>query len=766
MSPTFNALTSSLPFHTNLRRFLWVYFQLEILWATCFTDTEIKSALKELPKDLEEIYHCCVKRINFQDRRTLKVLKWISFAARPLHIEELREAIAFDLQDTTWDAERKPQKTFVIGCCANLVIIDPIDNCVRFAHFSVKQYLDKGENRPIPGYPGNKVQGELECGEFCVAYLSFSNFGLLQGKRSNEMATSKAPPAFWVRNRSRKQVSLRFGTIRTVKTPDTTEFKFLHYATTNWALQTRHIDSKSSVWAKFEKLATCFNETWNFHPWKPGGLSLDSHIHGLFGWAVKEKHLPLLSIGRKSEQGFGKICDLPLIDEYLPALHFVAKFGHVNIVSFLLEICDINQQDGDGYTALHHAAMKGNIEVAKSLISKNGVNVNVASKLQFTPLSQAAMNGHYAVTKLLLGNRAVLLESQDSEGRTPLSWAAAKGHEEVVKLLLHRRAKLESKDFAGRTPLIWAIANMCQPVAELLLKKGAATESKDNHGQAPLSWAARTGNETLVKMLLDKGANLESKDIEGRTPLLWATANRDEAMMKLLLDKGSNIESKDTSDRTPLSWAVEDRNEALVKMLLDKGADPESKDGDGQTPLSWATENEHEAVVKLLLDKGSSIHSKDSYGRTPLSWAAENGNETLLNMILDKGLGIGSDSHGRTLLSWAAEHGNQTLVKMLLDKGADTESTDKNSRTPLFWAAENGHEAVVKLLLEKGANAESRDVYGQTPLSWAKVKDNNEVEKLLCNKGAKTKSKHTLKRTNANTPRPRERSIPRYNLDR
>ncbi|PYI31839.1 hypothetical protein BP00DRAFT_165650 [Aspergillus indologenus CBS 114.80] len=72
--------------------FLWVHLQLEILWSTCFTDAEVRSALRQLPKDLEETYRYCANRINTHDTRALKVLKWVGFASRPLHLEELREA--------------------------------------------------------------------------------------------------------------------------------------------------------------------------------------------------------------------------------------------------------------------------------------------------------------------------------------------------------------------------------------------------------------------------------------------------------------------------------------------------------------------------------------------------------------------------------------------------------------------------------------------------------------------------------------------------
>jgi hypothetical protein len=72
-----------------------------MIWDQFFTDNEIRAALEQLPKGLDETYQRCMRRIeDTKDLSPIKALKWISYATRPLHIEELREAIAFGLHDT------------------------------------------------------------------------------------------------------------------------------------------------------------------------------------------------------------------------------------------------------------------------------------------------------------------------------------------------------------------------------------------------------------------------------------------------------------------------------------------------------------------------------------------------------------------------------------------------------------------------------------------------------------------------------------------
>lgn len=263
MYPAFILIFIDFPFlgELTLRRFLWVYLQLEIIWSTCFTDTEIRLALSHLPKDLEKTYQYCVQRINFRDNRAIKVLKWVSFAARPLHIEELKEAVAFDILDTSWNPEKIPQQSYIIGCCANLVVLDPTDHCVRFAHSSVKQYLTKLRERPVLIYPISENQGELECGEFCVAYLSFSNFNMSLEKQEHQQTSATVPkPAFIAGEaigstlrhffRSQKDdstMTLKLPMIHTVSTPKRSQFEFLEYAIMYWGPQTRQIKKSSLV---------------------------------------------------------------------------------------------------------------------------------------------------------------------------------------------------------------------------------------------------------------------------------------------------------------------------------------------------------------------------------------------------------------------------------------------------------------------------------------------------------------------------------------
>lgn len=477
--------------------------------------------MSQLPKDLEETYQYCVQRINLQDNRTVKILKWVSFAARPLHIEELKEAVAFDILDTEWNPEKVPQRDFIISCCANLVVLNPTDYCVRFAHSSVKQYLTKRRDGFLPMYPLSEDQGQLECGEFCVVYLSFSNFSMSVKKYGHQQTSAAVPnPAslageaigstlrhfFRIPKQDTGTTTISIPRIRTASKPKASQFKFLNYAIMNWAPQTRHIKQSSQVWDKFQQLATNLNETWNFHPWIIPGPSMYSRLHSLLGWAVKERHEPLLSIALNSEKYIRQICNLPLVEERLQALHLASKLGYYDIVKSLLGICNVNALDVGDYTALHHAASKGHIDIVRLILSTKRAVVDFVSKSKTTPLWLASANGHDNVVSLLIENGAKI-EARDDLGQTSLCQASKKGHYSVVELLVKKGANIEAKDYPhGQTPLCEAAAEGHYSVVELLVRNGANMEARDNLGWTPLYRAAKNKHVSVVELLDENGA--------------------------------------------------------------------------------------------------------------------------------------------------------------------------------------------------------------------------------------------------------------------
>ena len=87
-----------------------------------------------------------------------------------------------------------------------------------------------------------------------------------------------------------------------------------------------------------------------------------------------------------------------------------------------------------GTSGLLSAAWQGSATAVFARLGLGGVNINGRDNQGRTALHLAAIRGHVEVAKLLL-ERGADAECTDDDGWTPLRWAAANRCEEMVELL-------------------------------------------------------------------------------------------------------------------------------------------------------------------------------------------------------------------------------------------------------------------------------------------------------------------------------------------
>lgn len=126
------------------------------------------------------------------------------------------------------------------------------------------------------------------------------------------------------------------------------------------------------------------------------------------------------------------------------------------------DFSNVNACSTDGDNALHCVVRWGDVLAAKVLI-KAGVDVNKAGDLGYTPLHVACMRGNLEMVRLLIDSGAELFAM--SEGETPFSTARLAGHDEICDLLGPAMKRVQSQD-----QKIWVrarIAQLRREIAEL-----------------------------------------------------------------------------------------------------------------------------------------------------------------------------------------------------------------------------------------------------------------------------------------------------------
>ncbi|MEZ5290015.1 MAG: ankyrin repeat domain-containing protein [Vicinamibacterales bacterium] len=403
---------------------------------------------------------------------------------------------------------------------------------------------------------------------------------------------------------------------------------------------------------------------------------------------------------------------------------------------------DVNAAQGDGMTALHWAAMKGDAELAQMLVYA-GANVKATTRLGAnTPLIVAARNGRPDVVKVLLEAGAEP-DAATSTGTTPLMLAAASGSVDAVKALLAAGAKVDATESSmEQTPLMFAAANSRVDVMQALIAAGASVKKMSKvvnlaaltspeeqffrqqqqqqggaaaaGGQAPARPAGAAAQTQAQARPAGAPAQAQARPAGAPAPAQGGGGGG---------RRGNPFAGKAGVDRnfrynelvgwqggmTPLLFAVRQGSMEGVDALLAAGADVNQvSGGDKSSPLVLAIVNGHFDLALHLLDKGADPNAASDNGATPIY--------AVLNVQwAPKAL----YPQPRAYLQQKATY--LETLKALLDKGADPNArlkykvwysgynfdlsgVDEIGATPFWRAAYASDIDAMKMLVSYGAD--------------------------------------------------------------
>src|SRR5271163_4969384 len=108
-------------------------------------EKDIDQELGRLPKSLKESYDLIYKRIEDSGRTSQstaeRAMKWLLCIQQPLPSSEFITAVSIH-----FDGQRvRLSKAQLLDMCCNMVVLDPELDVFRFAHLSVREYLELKE---------------------------------------------------------------------------------------------------------------------------------------------------------------------------------------------------------------------------------------------------------------------------------------------------------------------------------------------------------------------------------------------------------------------------------------------------------------------------------------------------------------------------------------------------------------------------------------------------------------------------------------------
>ncbi len=300
--------------------------------------------------------------------------------------------------------------------------------------------------------------------------------------------------------------------------------------------------------------------------------------------------------------------------------------GDADAVRALIESgADVDAALGDGMTALHWSAERGDSEIAALLLNA-GAEVESTTRLgAYRPLHLAAKGGHTPVVQALLQAGATPKAGTTTGDVTPLHLAAASGSASSVATLIKGGADVDRGETAwGQTPLMFAAAAGRVEAIRALLDGGAAADIRADVLDMPTRDLEDRGDQTEQRRRAEAEARGE--------PLEPAAEPRDRAASGAAGGIDINEAQRDRVAQplshaqlvggygglTALLLAVREGYSAAAVALLEGGADIDLTGGDHTTPLLMAILNGHFDLAMQIFERGADPKIASDAGATPL----------------------------------------------------------------------------------------------------------------------------------------------------
>ena len=423
------------------------------------------------------------------------------------------------------------------------------------------------------------------------------------------------------------------------------------------------------------------------------------------------------------------------------------------VSTLLAEGVAVNAPQGDGTTALHWAAYRDDVDMARALIAA-GADIDARTRLVgYTPLFMASENGNREMIGLLLdaGSDA---SATTTTGTTPLMIAAASGSAAAVTALLDGGADIQARDvYQGQTALMFAAAPGRSEVVKVLVSRGAdvdATSLVPDRLERP-----SRGNRPN-----QNSESPEALALGGMTALQFAVREGQMLTVAALVEAGADVNRVTASDQmTTLTIAILNGQFDIASYLLDNGADPGPASTAGVTALfalvdaQWAArvwypppgvdeeETNYLDLMTALLDGGADPNARMG----PKLW-------------LRQFHGDWVDPAGATAFWRAAQANDVDAMRLLVSAGADPDIPTLHGSAPIQVAAGFGLEpqistfipnarlgAVRYLVEEVAADVNASDDRGYTALHGAALTGESDVIRFLVAAGADVRARSTMR---------------------
>jgi predicted acetyltransferase len=702
-------------------RFMWVDLQIKHLCAMKI-DSDVEAELGKLPDDLATTYDQIYKRIQDDIRSApwaQNALMWILVAEEPLSPEVWAGGVSWALPGPD---EKSPKfKTPVLlDVCQNLVVHDGQQNVMRFAHLSVREFLEaKALDRQA-----------AEIAAFaCLAILQHPH--TLNAKPADFTPFHRYSIRYWPEHVLRcddddltpqlsSTLSAFMGSFVRPAGPYIHWFKA---AKSKYVIYERRLRSTplnpliAAAYFGFKKVCSHLWEQNTFDP----NFANDAGETLLY-LASSQGHIATVRLLLQNGVDVNHLKhhrEAPLLaaiqGHYPMVLNLLLDAGAIFNCSKYGSIVLAGASVGNGAVMLLLLQRDASIEITGAVVTAAAGNENSGREVMELLLQRdSSIEITEAIITAAAGNRysgkevmELLLQRDTSIEITEAIITAAAGNwysgKEVMELLLQRDATKVTEAIvtaAAENPY------SAKEVMELLLQRDASIEITE----AIVTAAARNwdGGKEVMELLLQRDATIEiTEAIVTTVAQKWG-----KEVMGLLLRRGTTIEI--TEAIVTAAVGNEYNGKQVMELLLQRDASIEIT----KAIVTAAARNQSSGkeVMELLLQRDASVEITEAI----VSAAAGNwsSGKEVMELLLQRDASI---EITEAIVTAAAgnQHSGKEVMELLLQRDVRVEITE----AIVTAAAGNRRcgEEVMELLLQRDASIEiTKAIVATVARNWGK----------------------------------------------
>lgn len=624
--------------------YLWVSFVVKDLQKV--EVSEVEESLDRLPQGLHPLYERILEQVDpVHQGLTLDILRWCTFAVRPLTLNELASVLG--MQPTSL-LDKEAVLRGKLAYCGHLISIS--DDKISLVHQSAYDFLTRHipDHGKVPWFSLSSVEVEhSKLASICIAYF----YDVFLKDEDICRYTDRF-------------LAMDYIQLAEKQTKERLQYPFIEYAMQQWDNHFNHSSkqgvnimdqypqffSDSSIWKLWAK--------WKFTYTYDELLSVVAD----FGLTVLMQRI----LEEKGHWLYWKYLFSKKAKE--TALLSASSHGYLPIVKLLIKNgVHLDCEDSGKNTPLNSAVRGGHREVAEFLLTC-GASINGVSQAQ-PPLIQAVSYDQSESVKLLLEWKAhddkksrhkwsslrltsklrcaLNVNCRDENGNTPLHIAALKGDTEVIQLLLtHPDVGSKEVNSWGLSPMHLALINCRSAAVQHLVQdwKMPLPKPDEDLGWGAIHFAVYFDEErfTLLEPETNRIKTLQliieelGVDPHFRTAKVRRPDDKWHSHQFLDVDKiffwphnayytighMASIKEHDSCYETALSLSIRRGNSVAMAYFLDHcKIDPNAscRGCDGATPLHVAAQSLRDDLVGILISKWKvNVNCIDRYKRTPL----------------------------------------------------------------------------------------------------------------------------------------------------